>query len=91
MTEFQQWLHDVYHDIKDQTRREDGSYNTEAENEAFMDRFGIADRDNVDSLLSGVHCAYWNQVDDALERIYTEEDICLQTVFGSRTPEEIVI
>lgn len=91
MTEFQQWLDDVYQDIKQLSRREDGSYNTEAETEEFMERFGIIDYDSADNLLCGIHCNFWDQVDRALEALHTDEGICLETMFRNLAPEEIVI
>lgn len=91
MTEFQQWLDSVYQDVKQLHQREDGSYNTEAENEEIMERFGIVDYDITDRLLCGIHCKFWDQVDSALEVLYAAEGICLETMFRNLTPEEIVI
>lgn len=85
MTEFQQWLHDIYHELKNNHQ------NVEAENEAFAERFGIENFVHADRILCGVYGRFWYQVDDALEDLYNEQGLCLKTVFLTSISERVVV
>ena len=91
MTEFQQWIKEIYLDIKESCRREDGSYDTQAEDEVFMDMFNISDNDYAGRTLSAVHCDHWDMLENLVESLYADYRICLMSAFEGANPEEILI
>lgn len=93
MTEFEQWIKGVYLDIKDQCMVGE-RYDTQAEDAAFADMFGIPDcgMNYPVRILSAVHCDQWESLEEILEELQSDHNICLESIFEERrAPEEILI